>query len=138
MLAAALRGKGLLDEAAEVAAEAARHAGLGFRSDKEGDRRRLGWVLGNVGGHLRDVGRFEEALKAAEKAESLRRGLAEKQPDAYTPDWATSLRNLGNSLRDVGRFEEALKAAEKAESLSARTGGEAARRLHTRLGDIAR
>jgi tetratricopeptide (TPR) repeat protein len=85
LLAAALRGKGLLDEAAEVAAEAVRHASLVFRSDKEYDRRRLGSVLGNVGGHLSDVGRFEEALKAAEKAESLRRGLAEKQPDAYTP-----------------------------------------------------
>jgi tetratricopeptide (TPR) repeat protein len=71
--------------------------------------------------HLpREVGRFEEALTAAEKAESLRHGLAEKQSDAYTADWATSLGNLGNRLSDVGRFEEALMAAEKAESLQRR------------------
>ena len=89
--------------------------------------------LGNLANSLRDVGRFEEALKAAEKAEGLRRDLAAKQPNAYTANWAVSLTNLGNnlrtddwsisldnlgiSLRDVGRFEEALKAAAKAERL---------------------
>ncbi len=65
----------------------------------------------------RHVDRSEEALKAAQNAESLWRGLAEKQPDAYTAEWATSLGNLGAQLDDVGRSEEALKAAEKAESL---------------------
>jgi tetratricopeptide (TPR) repeat protein len=43
--------------------------------------------------------------------------LAEKQPDAYTADWAESLSNLGILLGDVGRFEEALQNAEQAERL---------------------
>ena len=74
-------------------------------------------MLNNLGVCLSDVGQFDEALKAAEKAEGLWRSLAEKQPDAYTADWATSLSNLGSRLRDVGRFDDALKAVEKGEGL---------------------
>ena len=116
-LALALHDKGQLDEAARAAIEASRHASLAFRSNAEQDRRRLAAVLGNLGNHLRDVCRFEDALKAAEKAEGLWRDLAAKQPEAYTANWATSLVNLSGSLRDVCRFEDALKAAEKAEGL---------------------
>jgi tetratricopeptide (TPR) repeat protein len=43
--------------------------------------------------------------------------LAEKQPNAYTADWASSFDNLANHLRDIGRLGEALKASEKAEVL---------------------
>jgi tetratricopeptide (TPR) repeat protein len=116
-LALALRNKGQLDEAARSAIEASRHAAWAFRSNTEQDRRRLGAVLIDLSNHLSNVGRFEEALKAAEQTEGLWRDLAAKQPEAYTTDWATSLGNLGNNLRHVGRFEEALKAAEQAEGL---------------------
>ena len=116
-LALALHDKGQLDEAARAAIEASRHASLAFRSNAEQDRRRLPAVLGDLGDHLRDVCRFEDALKAAEKAEGLWRDSAAKQPEAYAANWATSLNNLGNHLGDIGRFEDALKAAEKAEGL---------------------
>jgi tetratricopeptide (TPR) repeat protein len=53
----------------------------------------------------------------AKKAEEIRRELAEKQPDAYTADWAKSLANLSASLGDVGRFGEALTAARKNEEI---------------------
>ena len=74
-------------------------------------------ALGNLANHLRNVGRFEDALQKAEQAERIWRGLAEKQPDTYTADWATSLANLANRLRDVGRFEDALQKAEQAERI---------------------
>ncbi|MGO9329275.1 MAG: metallophosphoesterase family protein, partial [Steroidobacteraceae bacterium] len=68
-LALALRNKGQLEEAALAAIEASRHAASAFRSNTEQDRRRLGAVLANLSNNLGDVGRFEEALKAAEQAE---------------------------------------------------------------------
>lgn len=73
--------------------------------------------MGNLGNSLGDVGRFEEAFERAKQTEGIRRELAEKQPDAFTADWATSLGNLGISLRDVGRFDEALERAKQAEGI---------------------
>jgi tetratricopeptide (TPR) repeat protein len=116
-LSFALKQSGLLAEAADAAVQAKQHAEFVFRSNKENDRSRLAAAFGNLAIHLSGVGRFDEALAAAEKAEEIWRGLAEKQPDAYTEDWANSLGNLANHLRDVGRFEEALAAAEKAETI---------------------
>src|SRR5207248_2662675 len=51
-------------------------------------------------------------VKAAEHSERLLRGLAEKQPDAYTASWGISLGNLG-----VKRAKEGLNAVERAERL---------------------
>jgi tetratricopeptide (TPR) repeat protein len=116
-LAIALKNRGCLAEAANAALEAKQHAERAFRSDKENDQKTLARVLANLGNCLSKVGRFDEALAAAEKAEEIQRGLAEKQPDAYTADWATSVGNLGNCLSKVGRFDEALAAAEKAEEI---------------------
>jgi len=113
--AAALRNKGLLAEAADAASNAAHHASLVFRSEDPRDRQRLARAYSNIAVHLRDVARFEEALKLAEQAELIRHRLAEREPDKYAADWATSLGNLGNHLGEVGRFDEALKAAEQAE-----------------------
>jgi hypothetical protein len=115
--ALALRSKGLLAEGADAASEAVDHALLVFRSKSEQDRSRLAAVLNNAAGHLKEVGRFEDSLKAAEQAENLLRELA-KQHDAHTADWSTSLRNLGEHLSDVGRFEEGLNATIQAESIS--------------------
>ena len=77
----------------------------------------LAGSLRNLGGRLHDVGRFEDALKAAEQAEGLWRALAAKEPDAHTADWARSLSILGSPLREIGLFVDALNAAEQAEGL---------------------
>ena len=114
LLASALRSNGLLSEAADASLEAAHHAQAVFRSADARDRQRLAAAFGNLGAHLGDVGRFEEGLKAAEKAEALRRVLAEKQPDAYTADWARSLSNLADSRLATGDFPGAVHAAEAA------------------------
>jgi tetratricopeptide (TPR) repeat protein len=47
--------------------------------------------LSNLAISLRDVGRFEEALTSAQRAEEIRRELARRQPDAYNSRWANSL-----------------------------------------------
>ncbi|MGK7910589.1 MAG: tetratricopeptide repeat protein, partial [Synechococcus sp.] len=61
-----------------------------------------------------DLGRREEALRAAEESVEIYRYLADSRPDAFFPDLALSLNNLGNRLSDLGRREEALRAAEEA------------------------
>ena len=82
--------------------------------------RRLHSSLGEVARQPRqrpwDSGRFDDALKAAEKVEALWRSLAERQPDAYTADWARSLSNLSEAQLNFGRFASALGTAEKAVS----------------------
>ena len=45
------------------------------------------------------------------------RKLAQANPAAYTPDWATSLNNLAKFQRETGDREGALKTAEKAVEL---------------------
>ena len=71
-------------------------------------------ALNNMAVALSDLGRREEALKAAEEATQNYRELAAKNPDAFLPYLATSLNNLGRDLSDLGRREEALKATEEA------------------------
>jgi tetratricopeptide (TPR) repeat protein len=117
-LSRALGRKGLLSEAADAAAEAAHHAGIVFRSDKEEDLRRLAMAFRNFGVCLTYVGRFEEALETEQRTEDLFRKLAEKKPNTFTADWTLSLNNLGASLKDVGRYEEALQKVEKAERIA--------------------
>lgn len=116
-LAEAFGRKGLLVEAADAASDAVRYGSSAFRSDTNDDRQRLAAILANATVDLRKVARFEEALKAAEQAESLWRKLAEGESDTYTANWAISLNNLGMSLTDVGRFEEGLEITQRAERI---------------------
>jgi tetratricopeptide (TPR) repeat protein len=87
-------------------------------AEKRPDAYTVVWArsLGNLGNALRDSGRFDDALEAAEKVEALWRSLAERQPDAYTADWARSLSNLSEAQLNFGRFASALGTAEKAVS----------------------
>jgi tetratricopeptide (TPR) repeat protein len=63
---------------------------------------------------LGDLGRREEALAAIEEAVTIRRTLAQTQPDTFLPDLAASLNNLAPRLSGLGRREEALAAIEEA------------------------
>lgn len=68
----------------------------------------------NLGAALFDLGRHEEARKAAEEAVERYCSLAEANPQRFLPDLAMSLNNLGAALAELGRHEEARKAAEEA------------------------
>jgi tetratricopeptide (TPR) repeat protein/predicted phosphodiesterase len=116
-LAFALGSKGLFAEAAEAAADAIRNAELVYRSNTDEDRQRLAAILSNAAGHLRDVGRFDEALKAVTRAEALRRALNERKPNVFAAEWAASLVNLGLLLGQVGQPNESLKIAQQAVDL---------------------
>lgn len=76
-------------------------------------RSELARSLQNLGIHLWAVGRYREALAAAEEAVAVERELVAAEPDRYRADLARSLINLGLYLRAVGRRREALAAAEE-------------------------
>jgi hypothetical protein len=54
--------------------------------------------LNNLGAILRDLGRREDALAAAQEGTDLYRRLAAERPDVFRPDLAMSLDNLGGTL----------------------------------------
>jgi len=64
-------------------------------------------ILVVLGLLYKDLGRFEEAETAYTEALEIRKKLAEKNPDAYNPDVATTQNNLGVLYWNLGRFEEA-------------------------------
>ncbi|MER6162042.1 tetratricopeptide repeat protein [Streptomyces sp. NPDC001868] len=70
-------------------------------------------ALSHHGARLRAVGRWEEALAAAEQAVTIYRPLAAEDP-AHESELAASLSGLGMHLSQMGRREEALAAAEQA------------------------
>ena len=59
--------------------------------------------VNNLARMLKDLGRIEEALAAAEEAVRLFRALADSRPDAFTPNLASSLINLTTTLGASGR-----------------------------------
>ena len=70
--------------------------------------------LNNLGAHLSELGRREDALAAAHEATDIYRRLAAARPDAFLPNLACSLNNLGNRLSELGRREDALAATHEA------------------------
>ena len=56
------------------------------------------------------MGRYEEALEAAQESVALSRVLAADNPAAHQADLARALSNLGLRLDQVGRSAEALTA----------------------------
>jgi tetratricopeptide (TPR) repeat protein len=82
---------GKFDAALGARQAAARQAAKLERTNDARDRARHSGALNNLAVALSRVGRFEEALATAQQAEMILRELARRQPDAYNPDWATSL-----------------------------------------------
>jgi tetratricopeptide (TPR) repeat protein len=66
---------------------------------------------------LRDVGRWEEAVDAAEEAVAIFRRLSDTQPDAYLPNLAGTLNNLGIRMWTAGRLQEAVEVVEESVKL---------------------
>ena len=63
------------------------------------------------------MGRYPEALTAAEDAEGLYRALAADNPAAHRGDLAWAVHDLGSNLAQLGRYSEALTAVEEAVAL---------------------
>jgi tetratricopeptide (TPR) repeat protein len=72
----------------------------------------LARALGNLGRYLRDLGRYREAVAAAEESLGLWRTLADDNP-ADQPSLAGALGNLGICLAKLGHDQEALAATEE-------------------------
>ncbi len=78
----------------------------------------LAGCLTQLGERLGNIGRFEDALQAAEEAVMLRRDLAQRGAvDSLNADLALGLDTLASRLNDVGRREEALAVAMEAASM---------------------
>ena len=74
----------------------------------------LAGALGNLGIRLYWVGRYQDALAAAEEAVPIYRALAKDNPAAHQADLARALHNLAAALIRVGRYQDTLAAAEEA------------------------
>jgi tetratricopeptide (TPR) repeat protein len=64
-----------------------------------------------------DLGRLEEALKAASRAVEIYQQLAKQKPDAFEADLAVSLNNLSLLHIGLGTRDEALESAERASEI---------------------
>ena len=62
---------------------------------------------------LHELGQRENALEAAEEAVTIRRALAETEPDIYRRYLASSLDALANRFSDIGSHNAALEAAQE-------------------------
>jgi tetratricopeptide (TPR) repeat protein len=75
---------------------------------------RLAGSLTNLSVRLGSLGRWEEALGAAEEAVTIRRELAAARPDEFRPGLADSLNSLSNRLAELERREKGLAASQEA------------------------
>jgi tetratricopeptide (TPR) repeat protein len=76
----------------------------------------LAEILNELGSRLLILGRYQEALDAAQEAVKLWRPLAEADP-AHSIDLARGVDNLRDHLDRLGRYQEALDAAQEAVKL---------------------
>ncbi|WP_410537725.1 tetratricopeptide repeat protein [Streptomyces sp. KL2] len=70
--------------------------------------------LQDMAGYLLECDRRKEALKAAEEAVALHKGLAADNPDAFRPGLALALTTLSSAARLMGRKDRALEAVREA------------------------
>jgi hypothetical protein len=69
--------------------------------------------LNTLATRLSELGRREEALKAAEEAADLYRALAATRPEAFTRNFGISLNTLSDILSQLGRQQEAAALREE-------------------------
>ncbi|GKQ37865.1 tetratricopeptide repeat protein [Streptomyces sp. A012304] len=95
----------------------------------------------NHGNYLKDLGRTEEALEAAQRAAELFGELAASDPQQYEEHLGRALTNVASSLNALGRNAEALDAQERVlelfERLAATDGTEYEPHLATALANVA-
>ena len=71
-------------------------------------------ALNNLSARLADTGQRQAALALTQEAVTIRRQLADANPDAYLPDLAESLNNLGVHLAETGQQHAAFVPAQEA------------------------
>jgi tetratricopeptide (TPR) repeat protein len=74
----------------------------------------LAGALNNLGIWLDRLGRYHEALDAAQETVTIRRALAATNPDTHQPNLAKALNNLGVRFDQLDRHDEALAVREEA------------------------
>ncbi|MFC8797235.1 tetratricopeptide repeat protein, partial [Promicromonospora sp. NPDC057138] len=87
------------------------------------DENALAATLSNLGIVLSELGRPQDALPPIAEAVSLRRSLAEANPDRYERYLAHSLTVLGIGLSELGRPQDALPPIEEALAAYRRLAG---------------
>jgi tetratricopeptide (TPR) repeat protein len=114
-LVLALRWSGDIPAALDVA-----HRAVSLRRrdvEPEDDTCALALSLAELAQVLRQEGRVEEAVAAAEESVDLLRPAAVADPDGYERWLAVAFASLGQALRFAGRAEEAVEAASEAVDL---------------------
>ncbi|MGI4954572.1 MAG: tetratricopeptide repeat protein [Janthinobacterium lividum] len=107
----------------EVAADVQMRVAKAFQSQAEQSGKMdaaaaAATALNNLANRLDDLGRWDEALEAAQEAVKLRRALVAVRPDVFAPSLVSSLNVLATSLGSLGCWDAALAAAQEAVSLS--------------------
>ncbi len=87
---------------------------------RSANRTSLANTLNNLGILDQDQNRMEEARTAFEEALTIRRQLAQQDPETHLPYVATTLNNLGRLHAAQSRMEEARVAYEEAHDIYAR------------------
>lgn len=110
---------------AAVFAEAVGAILLRLLKDQPGPKAR---ILSSLANYRTNLGRHEDALKAAEEAVAICRALASVQPEPFNFDLALALNTFATVLGRLGRFNEAIDAVHEATEINrnlARTGAQA-------------
>ncbi|MEM7043827.1 MAG: hypothetical protein AAF543_13540 [Pseudomonadota bacterium] len=74
-------------------------------------------IAANLSLASRDLGRFDQVLEKMPPAETIRKELTKKQPEAHQLQWAYALPNLSEALVNSERPIEAIRTGEQAVTL---------------------
>ncbi|MFD7641673.1 tetratricopeptide repeat protein [Kitasatospora sp. NPDC059795] len=107
----------LVHEAARLARTVTGRLRAAWAADPDRYGLRLSAALTALSVRMRELGRVEESLAAAQEAVELFRSSADADPDFHTLGLALMLGNLGVRLAEAGRHEEALAAAREGVAL---------------------
>jgi tetratricopeptide (TPR) repeat protein len=83
-------------------------------TDREREPAGWAWLANGLGGCLAQLAQARPAMELLEGSVRVYRELAERDPEAFRPDVATTLDNLGKVLTDVGERAGAQAALEEA------------------------
>jgi tetratricopeptide (TPR) repeat protein len=100
---------------------------------RQGERYAEAWMRNGLGGALRELGRFEEAVDSCRRARAVSSEIGDRRGES------ANLHNLGQALYRAGRLDEALDCFQQALAIRREVGdrwGEAADL--TLLGEVSR
>ncbi|MDD2468909.1 MAG: tetratricopeptide repeat protein, partial [Desulfobulbus sp.] len=83
-------------------------------SDSDLSSEERAYCENNLSVMLSNTGQREEAMGACQRAVEIYERLADRNPEAFLPDLASSLNNLGIFYSELGQREEAMGACQRA------------------------